>query len=354
MSDVAQSEHAAPREGAGQPDAAEHLLRMMFGYLMSSGLYAAASLRIADHLKEGPLSAGELARRTGADEDALYRVLRMLASAGLFHELDARTFQLTPPADFLRSDARGSLRDLVVWMTDPFHFRVYADLMHSVRTGRPAIEKTYSKPAFEYFREDRELSEVFNAAMTTISAMAIPAVLEAYDFSGIGTLVDVAGGHGEVLLSILERYPQMRGILFDLDHVVEGARDRIASRGLRERCEAVSGDFFVSVPAGGDAYLMKHIIHDWDDERAIAILRRIHRALEGRPRGRVMLLETVLAPANQPDFGKLADIEMLALPGGRERTEEEYAALFAQAGFRLSRVVPTQGAFFVVEAVRAE
>jgi hypothetical protein len=337
-----------------QDEAAEHLLRMMFGYFFSSALYVAASLRVADRLKDGPRPVSELALHAGADEDALYRVLRMLASGGIFHELDGRAFALTPAAGFLQSDVSGSLRDLVLWMNDPFHYRVYADLMHSVRTGRPAIEKTYSQPAFEYFRENRELSEVFNSAMTTISEMAMPPVLEAYDFAGIDTLVDVAGGHGEVLLSILERYPQMRGVLFDLDHVVAGSRDRIAARGLSDRCEAVSGDFFEAVPSGGDAYLMKHIIHDWDDDRATVILRNIRRALDGRRGGRVLLIETVLLPANQPDFGKLADVEMLAIPGGRERTTDQYAALFDKAGFRLTRVVPTQGAFSVVEAERVE
>jgi SAM-dependent methyltransferase len=184
--------------------------------------------------------------------------------------------------------------------------------------------------------------------MTSLSAIVIPPVLEAYDFSGIGTLVDIAGGHGEILLSILSRYPQMKGVLVDLDHVVAGATPRIAARGLQARCTAVSGDFFKAVPEGGDAYIMKHIIHDWDDEKAAAILQNIRKVL--RPNGRVLLLEAVIRPGNEPDFAKLLDIEMLLFPGGRERTEEEFEALFTRAGFAMTRIVPTKSPLCVIEA----
>ena len=209
------------------------------------------------------------------------------------------------------------------------------------------MEKTVGVPVFEYFPKHPEESEIFNNAMTMFSAMVIPAVLEVYDFSGIGTLVDVAGGHGRVLTSILQKYPSMRGVLFDLEHVLAGARAAIDSLGLSDRCRTVSGDFFKAVPAGGDAYIMKHIIHDWDDERAATILKNIRSAMN--PGGRVILLESVVAPGNQPDFAKLIDLEMLLMPGGRERTEQEFRDLFARAGFELTRIIPTQSPLSVIE-----
>jgi hypothetical protein len=203
---------------------------------------------------------------------------------------------------------------------------------------------------FEYFARDHELSEIFNNAMTAFSAAVIPAALEAYDFSGIEVLVDVAGGHGAVLTSILQKYPNMRGILMDVDHVIAGARPKIEAMGLRGRCEAVVGDFFKAVPEGGDAYIMKHIIHDWDDERASVILKNIHKALKGNPAGKVILLEAVIQPGNAPDLGKLIDIEMLLMPGGRERTADEFAALLEKSGYEMTRIVPTQSPLCVIEA----
>jgi O-methyltransferase len=203
-------------------------------------------------------------------------------------------------------------------------------------------------PVFEYFPKHPDLSERFNNAMTAFSAMVIPAVLKAYDFSGIGTLVDVAGGHGQVLTSILKAYPSMKGVLGDLEHVIAGADARIRALGLSDRCRTEVIDFFRAVPRGGDAYIMKHIIHDWDDEKSIAILRNIRAAMNSG--GRVILLDSVLPPANQPDFGKIIDIEMLLMPGGRERTEEEFRSLFDRAGFRLTKIVRTESPLCVIEA----
>lgn len=333
------------------PEAAQLVIQIGTGYIASSCLQAAARLKIADHLAAGPQSASALAKTTGTDEDALYRVLRVLAMLGILNEDGSRTFTLTPAGQALRTGVPGSMHEMALWITDPFHFRVYADLMHSLQTGAPAVEKTVGMPVFEYFAKQRELSEIFNDAMTAFSATVAPAVTEAYDFSGIGTLVDIAGGHGEILMSVLRRYPSMRGVLFDLEHVLAGARPRIKAAGLESRITTESGDFFKAVPSGGDAYIMKHIIHDWSDDKAIAILRNIHGALKGNPNGRVILIESVIQPGNQPDFGKLIDIEMLVLPGGKERTEEQFRALFAAAGFKLTRVVPTQSPLSVIEAV---
>jgi len=333
---------------AQAPDPGQQLLQLAFGYSISISINVVARLKIADLLKDGARPVRELAVATGVQEDALYRMMRALASFGVFVETGPRTFALTPMAEPLR--AGNPLHDLIVWICDPFHFRIYADTMHSVETGRPCADRVLGKPLFDYFPSDREESEVFNAAMISMTAMVIPAVLEAYDFSLIGTIVDVAGGHGSVLTAILEKHPQMRGVLFDLEHVVAGAKPRLERLKLTDRVQLTSGDFFQSVPAGCDAYVMKHIIHDWDEARALTILRNCRKA---SPRAKVILLEAVLPPGNDPDFGKLLDLEMLTLPGGRERTEDEFRSLFAQAGYRLARVVPTKSPLSVVEAAPA-
>ncbi len=329
--------------------ATQLLFRLGTGYMASAALQVALKLEIADRFSSDPLPVSELAKATGADEDALYRVIRALASLGLFEEPAPRTFVLTLAGGMLRKGP-GSFRDMGLWITSPFHFRVYSEMMHAVTTGKPAAEKVIGMPVFEYLAANKELSDIFNNAMTGFSAGVAPAALEAYDFGGIDVLVDVAGGHGMVLTSILRQYPGMRGVLFDLPHVVAGSGPVIEAAGVKDRCTTSSGDFFKEVPPGGDAYIMKHIIHDWDDARAAVILRNIRRALDGKAHGRVILLESVLQPGSEPDLGKLIDLEMLMLPGGRERTEAEFAALFASAGFELARVVPTRSPLSVVEA----
>jgi len=316
--------------------------------MVSAALGAVAQLGIADHLAGGPRTAADLAARTGASEDGVYRVLRALAMVGVFTETAPRTFALTPAADLLRSGVPGSVRDLVLWMCDTFHFRVYAELTEAVRTGEPIGDKVVGMPVFEYLERNPELGARFNNAMTNFSAGVAPAVLQAYDFSGIGVLVDVAGGHGMLLSTILRKYPSMRGILFDAPHVIAGAAAPEVL-GVGGRVEKVAGDFFTSVPAGGDAYIMKHIIHDWNDERSGVILRNIRTALAGKPRGKVILVEAVIKPGNEPDLSKFIDIEMMLLPGGRERTEAEFKALFERNGFRLTRIVPTEAPLWVVE-----
>ena len=332
------------------PEAAsQHVFQIATGYIASTALYVAVRLKIADRLVAGPKSAADLAEATNANEDALYRVLRLLATLGVFTEVQPRTFANNLPAKTMVSGERGSTYDMALWMADPFHFRIYAHAMHSVMTGQSAVEKATGAPVFEVFENDPALSEVFNNAMTAFSAFIIPAALDAYDFSGIDTLVDVAGGHGQVLITILKKYPNMKGVLFDLPHVIKGALPRIPAAGVESRLSTETGDFWKRVPADGDAYIMKHIIHDWDDDRAVKILENIRTVM--KPGGRVILLESVLLPGStQPDFGKLVDIEMLLMPGGRERTEEEFRALFKRAGFTLTRVVPTQSPLSVLEA----
>jgi len=329
----------------------QHVLQVATGYIASAALYVAITLKLPDLLSAGPLSIADLARATGTNEDALYRVLRLLASLEIFEEVRTGQFALTPAADVLRQDTPGSMRSMAVFLSDPLHFDVYAHLLDSVSTGRPAVEKTLGMPVFEYFAKHPDYSAVFNDAMTAFSAPVIGAAIEAYDFSRFGLIVDVAGGHGEVLMSILKACPGVRGVLADVDHVVEGAKSRIAAAGLTGRCEAVVCDFFQAVPEGGDAYIMKHIIHDWDDDRASTILGNIGKAM-GHKRGTVVLLESVIPEGPEPDLGKFIDLEMLVFPGGRERTAAEFRALFARSGFDLARIVPTKSPLCVVEAVR--
>jgi hypothetical protein len=329
--------------------AAQLVLQTAGGHIMASALRSALIFGIPDRLAGGPRPVEELARESGANEDALYRVLRALGAFGLLGEPEPRVFELNVASRMLLTDAPGSLAGIARWLSDGTPMRAHAEMEHAVRTGQPSADKVYGKPVFEYLQEHPEISEIFNNGMTSFSAQVIPAVLEAYDFSGIDTLVDVAGGHGHVLTSILQQYPSMKGVLFDLEHVVAGARPKIEALGLGSRCRIESGDFFTDVP-GGDAYVMKHIIHDWDDDRAATILKNIRARLTQPASGRIILLESVIQPGSGPDLGKLVDLEMLVMAGGRERTAEEFARLFARAGLRLERVVPTKSALCVIEA----
>lgn len=319
--------------------------------MISDALFTVGQLNIADLLVHGPRSTHELASETGSNEDGLYRVMRALASVGVFTEVGLRYFALTPAAECLRTDRPDSWRDMVVWIADPFHMKTWSDMPYSVATGKPAIDHVSGKPIFEFLQSEPEIQKRFDAAMTNYSAMVMPGVVEAYDFSGINTLVDVAGGHGFLLTSILKNYPGMKGVVFDMEHVIEGTRATIDRVGLHDRCKAVAGDFFQSVPPGGDAYIMKSIIHDWDDEPAIRILKNVRHALEGKDQGKVLLVEMVVGPPNSPGPVTLIDLEMLLLTGGRERTEEEYRELFARAGFESMRVIPTNSGMCVIEAV---
>jgi O-methyltransferase domain/Dimerisation domain len=334
---------------AQSPQPSEQLMQLTTGYMVSAALYTATKLGIADLLKNGAKSTRQLAAATATNEDALYRLLRALASVGVFSESAPRVFELTPIAEPLRSDRDDSFRDMVLWMADSFHFRNYPEMLHSVKTGETIVEKVYGDSCFDHLSKDKELGEVFNRAMTMFSKMLTPAALEAYDFSWLNgkTLVDIGGGHGHLLTAILKKYPDIRGIVFDLEHVLAGAKTRIAEHGLAGRCETAGGDFFADVPAG-DAYIMKHIIHDWNDEKALAILKNCHRAGRGNPK--VILMEAVLKPGNDPSFAKWLDLEMLLIPGGRERTEAEFAKLFDRAGFRLSRVLQTKSPACILEA----
>src|SRR6185312_14089802 len=273
---------------------------------------------------------------------------------GVFTETAPRTFAVTPVGETLRSDIPNSFRNMALWISSPFHFRTYAEILHSVKTGEITCDHVYGKPVFEFLPENPEISELFNNAMTTMSEMVTPALLEAYDFAGINTLMDVAGGHGALLRAILNKHPKMKGVLIDLDHVIEGTRKVPENQAIAHRCEFLPADFFAEVPNTADAIIMKHIIHDWDDEKAAVILRNCRKALAGKPNAKLLLVESVLPTGNEPHLGKFIDLEMFVFPGGRERTQEEFRHLFAASGWRLSRVIPTKAPLWLVEAVPAQ
>jgi len=336
---------------APQQNPAEQLFQLALGYIPAMSINVIAKLSVADQLAGGPKTVAEIAGVCKGKADALYRLMRAVATVGVFRETDPGRFEQTPMSDLLRTDHPQSIRDFMVFFPDPLHFRCYANLMHCVKTGETAGKPTVGKELFEYLADHPEDSAIFNAGMVNITRLFVPAVLDAYDFGGAQVMSDIGGGHGSVVAAILLRYPKMKGMLFDMPHVVAGAGAYLQSAGVANRCEIVPGDFFKSIPGGADTYIMKNIIHDWDDDRSIAIMRNIRQALGDRPNGKLLLLEFVLPPGNEPNLSKWADIEMLALPGGRERTEQEYSALFAKAGFRLNRVVPSKSPQSVVEAV---
>lgn len=319
------------------------------GYVVSSALSAVTRLGVADAIGDNRIAVTTLAARLSANSDALLRVLRLLSGLGIFEETGDGEFANNAPSSLLRGDTADSQKDMVLFVTDPFHFKSYTDMLPTIRDGRTAIEHMYGKGCFDVFAEEPGEQERFDNAMTSLSARSVPAILDAYDFSGIGTLVDVAGGHGMLLSSILLKYPSMRGVLFDLAHVVPGAQKRIEQKDLASRCEVVAGDFFQSVPSG-DAIIMKHIIHDWDDERALQILKNCRTALDGKKPGKILIAEFLLSGRNEIDPSKFLDIEMLMMPGGRERTEAQFADLLKAAGFGPPNVTRTKGPMCIIEA----
>jgi hypothetical protein len=320
--------------------------RLLTGYWNTQAVYVAAKLGIADLLVHGSRSADELAQTTNVHAPSLYRLLRGLASLGVFAEDGARRFHLTPLAECLRSDVSGSQRALAI-MCGEEHYHAWGALLYSVQTGKTAFEKIYGMPVFDFLSKNLEQARVFDAAMVGVHGRETAAMSDAYDFSGVTILADVGGGNGSLLTTVLKKHPSLRGMLYDLPGVAERAKANFAAAGLADRCQVIGGSFFESVPGGADAYLMRHIIHDWDDEKATQILKNIRQAMTDG--GRLLVVEGVIAPGNDPAFGKMLDLTMLTIPGGKERTEEEYRKLFEDSGFHLTRIVPTRTEVSVIE-----
>lgn len=323
--------------------------QMITGYWVSQAIYAAAKLGVADHLTDGPKSIAELAAATETKSDFLYRLLRALASVGIFAEGNEKRFALTPLAEPLQSHVPDSQRALAL-MVGEEQFLAWSRLVDTVQTGENAFQAAFGQPIFEYLANHPDKAQVFDSAMTGIHGRETGAMLDVYDFSGIQVLADIGGGNGSKITAILQRYPEMRGILFDMPHVVDRARANIESAGLSERCALVGGDFFESVPETADAYVLRHIIHDWDDKKALEILKSCHAAM--KPGQRLLVVESVIPPGNDPHMGKFLDLAMMLLPGGKERTAEEYRELFDAAGFELQRIVPTAADVSVMEGIR--
>lgn len=335
-------------ESAGTTSAA--LLRVLAGGWVTQAISICAKLGIADLLQAQPRSCGFLAQSTQTHPRSLYRVLRALASVGIFHEDANRCFGLTPMADHLRTDAPGSLRAFAIMLGEREHWRAWEGLMHSVQTGNSAFEKIFGMSHFEHFERHPQAGAVFDAAMTSRSGPENRAVVAAYDFARTRNVVEVGGGQGSLLQAILHSNRETQGVLFDLDHVAAGARKRMQEAPESSRCEFVAGDFFSDVPGGGDLYILKKVIHDWDDESARVILANCRRAMTAA--GRLLLIEPVVPEGNDPSFSKLLDLLMLVwTSGGLERTEAEHRVLLATAGFDLRRVIPTPVGVAILEAV---
>lgn len=324
------------------------VLELATGAWTTQTMYAAAKLGVADQLANGPARAADIAGRVGADPDALYRLMRALASKGLLTHRRDDTFSLTRAGEAMRSDVPDSMRDMVLFIGHKARWEDWGDLLHSVQTGEPAALKLRGMPYFEYLETDPELAQVFNDAMTATSGMTNEIALSQYDFSKFRLIVDVGGGHGLLLSTILRHAPQAQGVVYDLPSVVAGAETTLKAAGMADRCTTEGGSFLERVPDGADAYVMKNIIHDWDDESSLTILRNIRTAIA--PGGKLLLFEMVLPERATSFIGFQLDLEMLVTVGGKERTRDDYAALLRRAGFRLDRVIDSVTPISIVEA----
>jgi hypothetical protein len=324
------------------------VIQLGMGGLVAGLVYTAAKLGIADHLADGPKSAAELASSVGSQPRSLHRFMRTLANLGLLAQGADQTFSLTPLGATLKSEAPGSARSTVLTLGGGWMWQAWGDLEYSVKTGKTVTEKVLGMGIFDYLAQHPEEAARFSETMVGFHGAEPPAIAQAYDFSRFATIVDVGGATGNMLAHILTRYPSPKGMLFDRPHVVTSARALLDAHGVGNRVTITPGDFFESVPAGGNAYILSHIIHDWSESQCLTILGNCRRAM--KPGARLLIVEFVLPEDGTPHAGKLLDMAMLAIPGGEERTPAEYKALLAAAGFRMIRVVPSASDASVVEA----
>lgn len=337
------TEHSLDTEAA----AGFKIYELLFGFIVSQGIYVAAKLGIADLTAKTPMTADELAAATNMHPQSLRRVLEMLASIGIFSEGKDGRFHNTAMSASLRSDAQPSMRDVSLMLGSSFVWKSWGDLHDVVRSGEPAFDHIHGAPLFTYMMAHPEDAAVVSAGMTSGSSLDIAAVVGAYDFSSFSRIVDVGGSHGALLAGILATNPGVLGVLADLPPVVAGA-ELLRKSPVAERCEFAGIDFFDAVPEGADAYVLKWVIHDWNDEDALKILRNCRRAI--RPEGTLLLIEHVLKPVNEFDLGRMLDVGVLTLARGRERTEQEYRQLLQAAGFALRKVIATGGLLSIVES----
>ena len=325
------------------------ILEMVFAQWNAAAISAAAKFGIADQLESGPKTTQQLASALNLHEDSLYRVLRALAGVGIFHEGADRTFSQTPLSDVLRTNAKPSLRFAAASMLDNWQYRPFQGICTAIENGRTAALNVLGTELFEYLAAHPDEAFSFNRCMTDLSSGEAPAVVATYDFSGFERIVDVAGGAGGLLAAILASAPKLRGTLFDQPAVIEQAKSDAILAPFGDRCDLVGGSFFEAVPSGADAYIMKHIIHDWDDEHAAKILVNCRRAM--KPGGKLLVVDRVIGAPNVPDPKKFFDVAMMLMPGGRERSEPEWQSLYADAGFRITRIVQTPAPHSIIEGV---
>lgn len=330
------------------------MLQFLGGIRVARSIYAAAELGIADLLADGPKTVEELAQATDTHGPSLYRVLRALAGFGIFAEDEAGRFTLTAPAEFLQTDFPDSVRAAVKLFGEDWHWQVWGNLYESVKTGEPAFEQLHDIGFFDYCNQNHEFANLSGDSKTSIATRASASLLRNFDFSSVGKVVDIAvmGGYGNTLVPLLTANPAIKGVLFDIEPVIAAAKPVIEAAGLSDRCELIIGDCLESVPTGGDAYILMFVVHNWDDQRAIKILKNCHAAMADN--GRLLLVEMIMPKGNEPFVGKLIDLESLLItPGGYERTEAQYRSLLESAGFKVTKVIPTQTANSIIEAVRA-
>lgn len=320
--------------------------QMITGALTTQAIYAAAKLGIADLLSAGPKDVDELGSAVQAHPEALYRLLRTLSSVGVFTETEPRRFALTPMSQLLRRDVPGSQWAFAI-MVGELMYKQVGEFLHSIQTGGTAFEKFHGMPVFDFLAQHPDYGRLFDQAMTSVHGGETQPVVDAYDFTQFKTIVDVGGGNGSALMEILRAAPSANGIVFDMPSVIGRTSQTIRDAGMSNRCRGEGGSFFELVPRGADCYVLRHIVHDWDDERSALILRNCRNA--AAPGAKVLVVESVIPPGNQPHPGKWLDLIMLSVAGGRERTAEEFQRLFAEAGLRLTRIVPTASPVSVLE-----
>ncbi len=332
-----------------QQPPAQVMMQLITGYWLSQAVGAAAHLGIADALAAGPRTSEELGQTIGVQPQAVFRLLRLLTSLGVFRQDEHDSFALNPLGETLLSETPGSVRDFAITETAPGHWLPWGRLSDSVRTGKPMARETLGAELFDWYAQNPEEAGFFTAAMGNLSALAAGELVRVYDFTNVEKVIDVGGAHGILLGAVLKANPNASGIIFDLPHVI-GTAENVIDPAVRDRYELVSGDFFESVPPGADLHILKQIVHDWDEERASLLLRNCHDAL--RPGGTLLLIEMIVPGDNRPDLAQAMDLNMLVILGGRERTEEEYRSILAASGFRLERVIATHSPFSVIEALR--
>jgi hypothetical protein len=332
------------------PPAHVSILQLLNGAHVAGAVSCLAQLGVPDLIEGAPKSAEELASQIGVDPQALYRLMRATASVGVLSEGSDGKFSQTPMSTVLRSDGTPSLRALAIMGGREWHGRGWSHLEYCVRTGKQALEQIYGAHIFEYLKQNPAEAQIFNDAMTQLSMIDSPAVADAYNFDGIRSIVDVGGGHGLLLATILKKNTNMKGTLYEMPHVLAGARNG-PLKPVMERCTFASGDMFSSVPAGADAYIMKHIIHDWPDDRCVQILKACRKGVN--PGGRLLVVDSVIQPGNDFSPSKFLDLQMLIFPSGCERTEKQFRDLFAAAGWKLSRIIPTAATDSIVEGAPA-